>query len=128
MSYTLLDSLPFPRPALTDAFVQSVAPVVLRLVCTAAEMTPFWNRMAALGFVESVAEGTVPPTAFVEPTARAAARAALDALVAVRIFGLTAQELADLLDTFGVLQRREEKAHKEFRTKRLILEAFSKFQ
>lgn len=125
MSYTLLDSLPFPRPVLTDALVLSIAPVVLRLVCTAPEMTPFWNRMAALGFVEAVAEGTVPPTALVEPNARATARAELDAFIAARVFGLTALELSDILDTFDVLRRRDEKAHGEFRTKKLILDAFA---
>ncbi len=125
MSYTLLDSLPFPRPTFSDAFVQSVAPVVLRLVCTAPEMTPFWNRMAALGFVEAVAEGTVPPNALVQPTARATARAELDAFIAARVFNLTALELSDILDTFDVLRRRDEKAHGEFRTKKLILEAFA---
>ena len=125
MTFTVLDSLPFPRPALTDTIVQIVAPVVLRLVCTAPEMTPFWNRMAEHGFVEPVPEGTVPPSAFVEPVARANVRAELDAFIAARVFGLTAQELSDLLDTFDVLSRRDEKAHGEFRTKRLILEAFA---
>lgn len=125
MTFTVLDSLPFPRPALTDSIVQSVAPVVLRLVCTAPEITPFWNRMATLGFVEAVAEGTVPPTALVEPNARATARAELDAFIAARVFNLTALELSDILDTFDVLRRRDEKAHGEFRTKKLILDAFA---
>ncbi|HWQ92356.1 MAG TPA: N-6 DNA methylase [Clostridia bacterium] len=128
MSFTLLDSLPFPRPSLTDAFVQSVAPVVLRLICTAPEMTPFWNRMARLGFVEAVAEDSVPPTALVEPNARATARAELDAFIAARVFNLTAQELSDLLDTFEAFRRGDERAHKEFRTKRLILEAFANLE
>ena len=66
------------------------------------------------------------PTALVEPKARATARAELDAFVAARVFDLTAQELSDLLDTFDVLRRRDEKVHHEFRTKRLILEAFEK--
>ena len=47
MTFTMLDSLPFPRPALGDAFIQRVAPLVLRLVCTAPEMKPFWNQMSA---------------------------------------------------------------------------------
>jgi hypothetical protein len=123
MAFSLLDSLPFPRPALTDSFVQTVAPVVLRLICTAPEMTPFWNRMAALGFVEPVPVGTVPTAALIEPTARIAARAELEAFIAVRVFGLKAQELSDLLDTFKAFRRSDERACQEFRTKRLILEA-----
>ena len=88
-------------------------------------MTPFWNRMAALGFVEPAPKGTVPPTALVQPTARATARAELDAFIAARVFNLTALELSNILDTFDVLRRRDEKAHGEFRTKKLILEAFA---
>lgn len=128
MAFSLLDSLPFPRPALTDAFVQVVAPLVLRLVCTAPEMIPFWNRMATLGFVEPVPEGTVPPTALVEPVARATARAGLEAFIAVRIFSHSAQELSDLLDTFEAFRRSDERGHQEFRTKRLILEAFEQLR
>jgi hypothetical protein len=126
MTFTVLDSLPFPRPALTDSFVQSVASVVLRLVCTALEMTPYWNKMAELGFVDPVPEGTVPPSALVESAARAPVRAELDAFIAARVFGLTAQELADLLDTFDVLRRRDEKVHGDFHTKLLILDSFGK--
>lgn len=125
MSFTLLDSLPFPRPAMADELVSFVAPTVLRLVCTAPEMTPFWNRMAKLGFVDAVPEGTVPESAYLNPSTRAVVRAELDAYVAARVFHLTAQELGDLLDTFEVVRRRDEKAHGEFRTKRLILAAFA---
>jgi hypothetical protein len=125
MAFSLLDGLPFPRPAITDEFVQHVAPTVLRLLCTAHEMTPFWNQMAKLGLVATVAENTIPPNALVEPTSRAEERAKLDAYVAARVFGLNRQELSDVLSSFEVLRRREEKAHGEFRTKRLVLEAFA---
>lgn len=123
MTLTVLDGLPFPRLALGDAFVQRVAALVLRLICTAPEMKLFWNQMAELGFVEPVPSSAVPSTALVAPTARAEARADLDALVAIRVFDLSRQELSDILDTFDVLQRRDEKAHGQFRTKLLILEA-----
>jgi hypothetical protein len=126
LTCSVLDGLPFPRPALVDAMVASVAPVVLRLVCTAPEMTPFWNQMAGLGFVEAVPEESVPPSALVVPPSRAQARAELDAYVAVRIFGLNQPELAAQIDTFEGLRRAEEKAHGEFLTKRLILEALEK--
>jgi len=125
MTYTVVDSLPFPRPAITDAFMQWAAPIVLRLVCTSPEMTPFWNRMAELGLVERAPEGTIPHRALVNPIDRALAKADLEAYVAGEVFGLTLQELSDLLDTFDVLQRREQQNHGEFRTKRLILEAYN---
>lgn len=123
MSYTLLDSLPFPRLALTDDFVQRVAPTVLRLLCTAPEMTPFWNRMAMLGLVEVVLDDEVPSSALANPESRALARAELDAIVAVKVFSLSQQEISQQMDTFEVLRRREEKLHGDFRTKRLILDA-----
>jgi hypothetical protein len=124
MAFSLLDSLPFPRPALADALVQNVAPIVLRLICTSLEMSPFWNRMADLGFVEAVAVDTIPGSALVNPIDRAIAKADLDAFVAIKVFSLTKGELSDLLETFDVLQRREQKAYGEFRTKKLILQAF----
>jgi len=126
MTFTVLDSLPFPRPALSDAFVQMVAPIVLRLVCTAPGMTPFWNRMAGLGFVDPVPAGTIPPSALVGPAARTRVRAELDAFIAARVFDLTTEELADLLDSFDVLRRRDEKVYGDFHTKLLILDAFGK--
>jgi hypothetical protein len=126
MTFTVLDSLPFPRKPLNDPFVQAVAPLVLRLTCTALEMTPFWNRMASLGIVEPSPTTAIPAQALIAPEARAQVRAELDALVAHAVYGLTAQELSDILDTFGVLMRRESKALGEFRTKRLVLEAFDR--
>jgi hypothetical protein len=89
-------------------------------------MTPFWNRMAALGLVEPASEGTIPAAALLEPSARAHARAELDAFVAARVFGLTRQELSDVMENFDVLRRRDEKAHGHFRTKQLILDAFDR--
>jgi len=74
--------------------------------------------MAHYGFVEPVSEGIAPSSALLSPIARSEARAELDAVVAARVFSLTRAQLSDLLDTFAVLRRREEKASKEFRTKR----------
>jgi hypothetical protein len=124
MTFTLLDSLPFPRPAITDSFFQAVARTVLQLLCTSQEMTPFWNCMAELGLVEAVAEDTIPNSALVNPIDRALAKADLEASVAIKVFGLTKGELSDLLDTFDVLQRREQEAYGEYRTKKLVLDAF----
>ncbi len=125
MAFSLLDGLPFPRFALEDEFVQLAAPLVLRLLCTAPEMTDYWNRMAEYGICSAVDAGTVPSPALTEPSERAAARAKLDGLVAARIYGLTCEELSGLLDTFSVLERRERKGIGEFGTKELVLKAFA---
>jgi hypothetical protein len=124
LTFTVLDSLPFPRPKLTDSWVQLAAPLVLRLVCTSPDMTPFWNRMVTHGFCAAVPANTVPVGALVEETTRASARAALDALVAHHVYGLTRAELADVLETFPVVKKRDMKAHREYRTKRMILETY----
>jgi hypothetical protein len=53
-------------------------------------------------------------------------RADLDAIVACYVFGLTADQMDYVLATFPTWREREEKIFGEFRTRRLILEAFNK--
>jgi hypothetical protein len=126
MTFTVLDSLPFPRPALIDKSVQDLAPVVLRLICTAPEMTSFWNSMARQGLVPACGTDEVPPSAHARVVERESARAFLDAYVAKSIFHLTRQELADMLDTFEAYRNSDMRAHQEFRTKRLILDEWER--
>ena len=125
MSITVLDSLPFPRLPLTHPVVNRLARLALRLTCTSREMTAYWNAMASYGLCEAIADGDTLP-GFADPEQRAAARAEIDAVVARSLFDLSADELAAILDTFPVLRRREEKTYGEFRTKRLVLEWYSK--
>jgi len=54
---------------------------------------------------------------------RARLRAELDALYA-HLYGLTREELAYILDTFPIVRRKDEEKWGEYRTKRLVLEAF----
>ena len=124
MSFTLLDSLPFPRPPIESQFVQRVAPMVLRLTCTSADMSPFWNRMARLGFVRAVEEERAPVEAVLDPDERASLRADIDAIVARHVFALSRDELAHILESFPVLKRREQRTLGEYRTQILILERY----
>lgn len=57
---------------------------------------------------------------------RAQTRAELDALIA-RLYGLTCDEFAYILDTFPVLRNKEKKAFGEFQSKRKALEEFERF-
>jgi hypothetical protein len=125
MSMTALDTLPFPRLPIDHPVIDRLGRVALRLTCTAPEMTAYWNAMAHYGWCEPVPEDAAPPS-FVDPDLRAAARAEIDAVVAREMFGLSADELAGIFDTFPVLRRREEKTYGEFRTKRLVLEWYDK--
>jgi hypothetical protein len=126
LTFSLMDSLPFPRPKLDEPWVQQVAPVVLRLVCTAPEMTAYWNAMAQHGLCPFVPAEAVPPDALLDEASLELARAELDAIVAHDVYGLTRTELSDVLETFPVVKKRDHKAHGEYRTKRLILEAFDR--
>jgi hypothetical protein len=126
MTYSLVDSLPFPRPKLDEPWVQRVAPLVLRLVCTAPEMTTYWNIMARHGLCVAVPEGTIPPEALVTDAEREIARSELDTIVARDVYGLTRRELSDVLETFPVVKSRDERSHGEYRTKRLIFEAWER--
>jgi hypothetical protein len=66
----------------------------------------------------------VPPSALTDEESRAVARSKIDAIVAREVFGITRQELSDVLETFPVLKKRDVKTYGEYRTKRLILDAF----
>jgi hypothetical protein len=54
---------------------------------------------------------------------RAQLRADLDALYA-HLYGLTREELDYILDTFPIIKRKDEEKYGEYRTRRLVLEAF----
>jgi hypothetical protein len=124
LTFSVVDSLPFPRPKLCDAWALEVSALVLRLVCTAPEMTGFWNRMAGIGLCGAVTEGSVPPDALLDDAVREDARAELDAIVARDVYGLTRAELSDVLETFPGVKKRDIKKHGSFRTKELILQKF----
>jgi hypothetical protein len=58
---------------------------------------------------------------------RARLRAELDALYG-HLYGLTGEELAYILDTFPIVRRKDEAAYGEYRTNRLILEAYEEVE
>lgn len=92
---------------------------------------PEWTEIAEDGI-------PLPPFKWDE-NRRAILRAELDAYYA-KLYGLTRDELRYILDpkdvygpdfpgeTFRVLKEREEKQHGEYRTRRLVLEAWNKLE
>ncbi|MCG3207810.1 MAG: hypothetical protein FOGNACKC_01410 [Anaerolineae bacterium] len=56
---------------------------------------------------------------------RAQLRADLDGLYG-QLYGLTREELAYILDTFPIVRRKDEAQYGEYRTKRLVLEAYER--
>ncbi|MGV9567134.1 Eco57I restriction-modification methylase domain-containing protein [Streptomyces sp. NPDC003480] len=126
MQLGVLDSLPFPRLHPGDVLLDHLASLVLRLTCTSPEMTPFWNRMAEYGWTAPVLEGQVPAEAFLDDTARAEARAEIDAIVAKLLFRLRRAELEHILSTFPTLERNEQRLFGRFRTRELTLREFDR--
>jgi N-6 DNA Methylase len=120
----ILDTLPFPRPSLDEEWAREVSSLSLRLTCTSPEMTPYWNRMAERGLCEAVPEGEIPGSAIFDEEPRAVARARIDAVIARVVYGLTPSQISEILETFPVLKRRDEKAFGDYRTKRLILASY----
>jgi hypothetical protein len=127
LTYTYLKQLPILPPDHYKASnINFIKERVLELTYTACDMTP-WAR--DLGY-----EG--PPFRW-DPDRRALLRAELDAYYA-RLYGLTRDELRYILDpadvmgpdypseTFRVLKDNEMRAHGEYRTRRLVLEAWDR--
>ncbi len=113
-----------PPSAYSDTDLVFIVPRVLELVYTSYSMTPFARDLGYEG----------PPFAWNEDR-RALLRAELDAFYA-RAYGLTRDELRYILDpadvmgpdypseTFRVLKENEIRRYGEYRTRRLVLEAW----
>lgn len=125
MNYFIYKQLPAIPPAqYVDADLAFIVPRILELTYNAHDLSP-WAR--DLGY-----DG--PPFAF-DPERRAILRAELDAYYA-HLYGLTRDELRYILDptdvmgadypseTFRVLKNNELREFGEYRTRRLVLEAW----
>ena len=127
LNFFILNQLPvFPPTAYSSADIEYVGSRTLRLVYTACDVGSFAQDMSYEGSPFSWADGE-----------RSALRAELDAYFA-HLYALTREELSYVLDpkqlfgdgfpgeTFRVLKDNEESKHGEYRTRRLVLEAFDK--
>ncbi len=123
----VVKQLPIPNPASVHrAILDFIVPRVLELTYTAEDLRPWAED---LGY-----DGDPFPW---DPERRAVLRAELDAYYA-RLYGLTRDELRYILDpadvmgpdypseTFRVLKEKEEREFGEYRTKRLVLEAWDR--
>ncbi|MCC6528846.1 MAG: N-6 DNA methylase [Pseudomonadales bacterium] len=127
-----------PPTAYTPEALAFIVPRVLELTYTADDLAPFYDDLVA----ENPAFDPRPPSERGQPfpwnpERRAKLRAELDACYA-RLYGLTRDELRYLLDpagvmgadypseTFRVLKDKETRQHGEYRTQRLVLEAWDR--
>jgi len=113
LSFYLLKQLPMPTPAQLDDMTRDfIVRRVLELTVTSNDMLPFGEQC-----------GDASLTYRWDPGRRATLRAELDALL-LRLYGISREHVEYLLDFFDVVRRRDEKAHGEYRTKRVILEIY----
>ncbi len=122
MALNILDSMPIARLDVSDPRSRWLAERAMRLTCTSTDMTPFWNSMAPHGWVPRCGADEVPGE--VDPERRRLVRAEIDAFVAREVYDISRNDLELVLASFPQLEGIERKAHGEFLTRRLVLEAF----
>ncbi|KCV82350.1 hypothetical protein ATO10_08167 [Actibacterium atlanticum] len=129
MTFTILKQLPIlPPDFYTEPRLAFITPKVQELTYTSHSLAPFARDLGHDG----------PPFVWDEDR-RANLRADLDAFYA-RAYGLTRDELRYILDpadvkgpdypseTFRVLKEKEIRQHGEYRTRRLVLEAWDRME
>ena len=110
LAFFALKQLPvLPPGCYTEALLDFIAPRVLELVYTADDLAPFAR---ALGY-----EG--PPFAW-EAARRFTLRCELDALY-FHLYGLERAQAAQVLESFPIVRRKDERAHGHFRTRDAVL-------
>lgn len=123
MTYTLLKQVAAPeptqfaRPTPWDATVSLsnwIRAYVLELSYTSWRLKPYAEEM----------EDDGPPFHW-DPERRAFLRADIDACF-LHLYGLNRVEAEHVLDSFTVVRKYEERDHGEYRTKRLVLEAYDR--
>ncbi|MEV4810079.1 Eco57I restriction-modification methylase domain-containing protein [Micromonospora avicenniae] len=120
--YFILKQLPVLRPERYDGAVpwdpdggtlgEWVTARVLELTYTAYDLTPFARDLGYDG----------PPFRW-DPVRRALLRAELDAAY-FHLYGIDRDDVDYIMDTFKVVRQKDEAAHGEYRTKRLILDRY----
>ena len=134
MSYTIMDTLPFPRDCRQTPAAIEIARRACALCAVGPDMQAFREAAVGAGILSSV-EDVVE-----DPDRRAVLTAEIDVLVAREIYGLGRDEMRYILDpanilgedcgieTFKALRNYEQREFNEFRTKRLVLEAWKRME
>jgi hypothetical protein len=136
----VLKQLPvLPPERYTPDLLSFIVPRVVELSYTAWDLQPFARDVLdemgpetwARWFADAPVHTSPPPEGQPDTPApfmwdeerRARLRAELDALYA-HLYGLTREELDYISDTFPIVRRKDEERYGEYRTKRMVLEAF----
>lgn len=123
-----------------DEDISTIVPRVLQLVFNALDLQPFYSDVVAVNPDWDPRSGPDHGTPWRwNPERRAVLRAELDVIYA-RLYGLTRDELRYILDpadvmgddypseTFRVLKSKELRNLGEYRTQRLVLEAWDRME
>jgi type I restriction-modification system DNA methylase subunit len=134
LAHSIVDTLPFPRDFKNTPAAQDIANRVFSLCAVGDEMTKYRQRLKDNSVVP------IGTSITVDPLRRAEIAAEIDVLVAREVYGLTKQEMLYILDpdnvlgpdcgveTFKALRNAELREFKEFRTQRLIEEAWDRLE
>jgi hypothetical protein len=113
LKFFTMQQLPIPAPeTLSPPLAELIDAAVLELVYTAPDLAPF-----------AADQGYDGPPFHWDPERRALLRAELDAAI-FHLYEIDRADIDYILDTFPIVRRKDEEAHGEYRTKRLILEAY----
>lgn len=142
MAFFIMKQMPFPTPdQIPDDIKWEMAKRVIELTYFNHDMDAWakelWEEMTVEQRAEMPNIGRKEPFIF-DPHRRAVLQAELDAIVA-HLYGLSTDELRYILDpedicgpscineTFRVLKERELREYGEYRTRRLVLDAWYRF-
>ena len=87
----------------------------------------YWDLSENKWFQDNLLKNVRPHPFRWDEDRRAVLRAELDAIYA-KLYGLTKDELEYILTTFPVLKKNEEKQFGEYRTGRLVMEAWERME
>ncbi|TIL60520.1 MAG: type II DNA modification enzyme [Mesorhizobium sp.] len=132
LSYTVVDALPFPWDPASTPSGWDIVERVFKLCAVGDEMAGLRQAANEHGLVSD------PDDVEEDPDRRAELAAEIDVLVAREVYGLNGQEMRYILDpasilgeecdieTFKALRNREMREFNEYRTQRLVLEAWDR--
>ncbi len=123
MTMTVLDSLPFPRPAKDDPLARKLVPLAAQLTCASPEMMRYWDTLAEGGWVPPRTTPELIP-GITDSRTRLDAIAQIEALLARDVLHLSRNEFLYILDSFSAVKRSEETEFGEYLSKNLALAHF----
>lgn len=122
MSYTILDSLPFPRFNENQVFCKELLPLVAKLIFVSKEMLDYQNILIEQGWGNFIEKGLQLHA--LNEEVRLKIISEIEVIVALKVFQLSRTELSYIMDTFPIVKRKDEQKYGHYRTKDKTLEIY----